>query len=229
MKEKNSKALKAAKRAVQIAAAAVLAAVTALVAYIMICNMQGKAASVFGVSVLKVISGSMEPSIHEGDFIIVESTDPAALEAGDIICFYSEDSAIYGMPNTHRIVRMLSDGRFITKGDANSSEDSAAVSADRIIGKYRGKSAFLRWINSFGSLKKLLLLAVIIAAAAVAVYEVKTIAGISSEHRAEKERLKAEEKEKLIRRAIDREKQKLYEQGYDPDNDKKEDGEAERK
>lgn len=217
MTKGKSKAKSVAKKAVIGVLTAVLAALTALVVYIMVCNSQGKAASLFGTSVLKVVSGSMEPSIHEGDYIIVRKTDISKLREDDIICFYSNDSAIYGLPNTHRIVKVLDNGNFVTKGDANQSEDSVTVSADRIIGKYTGKAAFIKWINSFASLKKLILLGIIVTVTVAAVYEVRTITKTLAENKVEKEQKKEEEKQRLIRQAIEREKQKLYEEGYKPE------------
>ena len=67
--------------------------------------------------VLKVVSGSMEPSIHEGDYIYIKKTDTDSLKAGDIISFYSQDDSIKGEINTHRISEVLSDGTFVTKGE----------------------------------------------------------------------------------------------------------------
>lgn len=215
MSENKGRFFIAAKKAVQLAAAAVLTALTLLAVYIMACNMRGQVAAVFGSSVLKVVTGSMEPSIHEGDYILVKKTDVSELKEGDIICFYSGDSAIYGMPNTHRIVRLLDDGSFITKGDANHTEDPVPVKADMIIGKYEGKIRSLRWINSFASVKKLIFAAVVIGMTALAIYEVITIAKVSSECKAKDRRDDAD-----IRKAIDEEKAKLYEQGYDIEKEK---------
>ena len=219
MSQSRGRVFGAVGKAVGIILAVALAALTALTVYIMVCNMRGKAAEVFGVSIMRVVTGSMEPSILEGDYIIVKKADPSALCEGDIICFYSRDSEIYGKPNTHRIVRRLDDGSFVTKGDANRTEDTASVLPEDIIGKYEGKARFFRWLNSFTSLKKLLVLAVIVLMTAAAVYEVRSIARITSENKAQKERLVDEEKQRLMRQAIDREKQKLYEQGYVPESE----------
>lgn len=225
MAENKSRVLKTVKRIVLITAAAVLAVIISLMVYIMICSASGKVAEVFGTSVLKVVSGSMEPSISEGDYIIVRKTDTAKLEEGDIICFYSKDSKIYGMPNTHRIVRILPDGSFVTKGDANKTEDDTAVSADMIIGRYEGKSRLLRLISSFSSVNKLVLLVIIVLMSVAAIYEVRTIAKVVSSSKEEKELRKEEEKQRLIREAIDKEKEKLKEQGYVPEmQDKSDDG-----
>lgn len=202
------------KRIGQVIAWSVLIIVTILTAYIMISNMRNKPAAVFGRSIVKVVSGSMEPSVHNGDYIVIEKTESSELAEGDIICFYSHDSAIYGMLNTHRIVRVLDDGSFITKGDANNIEDPVAVTADTIIGKYAGKVRILRWLNSFASAKKLILAAVVIIMSATAIYEVITIAKLSAECRESKK-----QGDDALRDAIEKEKQKLYEQGYEPESD----------
>lgn len=206
-------AVKVLKRIGQCALWVIPILLVGLSAYIMICNMQGRAAVVFGRSIVKVVSGSMEPSIHDGDYIIIKKTDSSLLKEGDIICFYSTDDEIYGKMNTHRIVRRLDDGSFVTKGDTSFSEDGNAVAADKIVGKYVGKVRFLRWLNSFASVKKLILAAVVVIMSATAVFEVVTIAKVSAECREKKN-----SSEEAIRQAIDREKQKLYEQKEREDN-----------
>lgn len=206
-------AVKVLKRIGQCALWVIPILLVGLSAYIMICNMQGRAAVVFGRSIVKVVSGSMEPSIHDGDYIIIKKTDSSELKEGDIICFYSTDDEIYGKMNTHRIVRRLDDGSFVTKGDTSFSEDGNAVTADKIVGKYVGKVRFLRWLNSFASVKKLILAAVVVIMSATAVFEVVTIAKVSAECREKKN-----SSEEAIRQAIDREKQKLYEQKEREDN-----------
>lgn len=206
-------AVKVLKRIGQCALWVIPILLVGLSAYIMICNMQGRAAVVFGGSIVKVVSGSMEPSIHDGDYIIIKKTDSSLLKEGDIICFYSTDDEIYGKMNTHRIVRRLDDGSFVTKGDTSFSEDVNAVTADKIVGKYVGKVRFLRWLNSFASVKKLILAAVVVIMSATAVFEVVTIAKVSAECREKKN-----SSEEAIRQAIDREKQKLYEQKEREDN-----------
>lgn len=206
-------AVKVLKRIGQCALWVIPILLVGLSAYIMICNMQGRAAVVFGRSIVKVVSGSMEPSIHDGDYIIIKKTDSSLLKEGDIICFYSTDDEIFGKMNTHRIVRRLDDGSFVTKGDTSFSEDGKAVTADKIVGKYVGKVRFLRWLNSFASVKKLILAAVVVIMSATAVFEVVTIAKVSAECREKKN-----SSEEAIRQAIDREKQKLYEQKEREDN-----------
>lgn len=152
----------------------------------------------------------MEPSIHEGDYIYIKKTDTDSLRAGNIISFYSQDESIKGEINTHRISEVLTDGTFVTKGDANKTEDSVMVQKDSIIGRYCGKLRFFRWLGSFASSKKLLMLLVIIPTLCMAVYEVKTIAEIKI-YSSREEALKAaeEEKERLMQEAVEKEVQRL--------------------
>lgn len=206
------------KIALTILGSAVFAALLSVTVYIMVCGCIGKTASIFGYSVLKVVSGSMEPSIHEGDYIYIKKTDTDSLKAGDIISFYSQDDSIKGEINTHRISEVLSDGTFVTKGDANKIEDSVTVQKVSIIGKYYGKLRFFKWLGSFASTKKLLILFVIIPTVCMAVYEVKTIAEIKIYSREEALKAAETEKEKLMREAVEKEVQRLKMQ----ENEKKE-------
>ena len=113
-----------------------LIVLTVFVIYVMVCSARGKAVKVFGKSVLRVETGSMEPSIHTGDYILIETVKPETLQTGDIISFYSEDSETYDLLITHRIAEINADGTFLTRGDANSVSDRVAVRQERIAGKY---------------------------------------------------------------------------------------------
>ena len=190
-------------------AAALIAA--GLAVYISVCSARGVPAKLFGRSFARVMTGSMSPSISEGDYIIIKSGDLNELKKGDIITFYSEDPTIYGKLNTHRIIGVAEDGSYITKGDANAEADPVTVKRSKIVGKYAGKSRFLRWVNSFASCKKLIMIAAVIPMLGIAIYEAATIGRITRESREEREREAAEEREKFLREAIDEEKRKLYE------------------
>ena len=201
----------------------IVAVITALalvfVIYVMVCTARGKAVNIFGKSVLRVVTGSMEPSIYTGEYIIVEKTDVSSLAEGDIISFYSEQSDIRGLLVTHRIVGKNSDGSFITRGDANPVDDSVPAAADSIVGKYKGKARFFIWLASFVNAKKLLLLLVVIPMTLISLYEAKTVVKIGREA-ARKEKLSPEERrEAAMREAIEKEKRRLEEIGYSPENE----------
>lgn len=81
-----------------------------------------------------VISGSMEPAIPVGSLVYIKEMEPENVLKGDIIAYYGgrDSNAII----THRVVenRVIM-GEFITKGDANRTEDMNPVSYDHFIGR----------------------------------------------------------------------------------------------
>lgn len=85
----------------------------------------------------KVISGSMEPELKIGDYILVHKQDD--YKTGDIITFHDGEGYV-----THRIKEMTK-SEVITKGDANNTED-APINKKNIKGKY------IKKINKFGKL-----------------------------------------------------------------------------
>lgn len=178
------------------------------IAYIMVCSAKGKPVNVFGRSLLTVVTGSMEPSLHTGDYIYVKKVPADELEVGDVITFRSEESDVSGKLVTHRIIEITPEGDFVTKGDANTIADSKRIRQDQIIGKYTGKAKFFKWINSFADRRKLLLILVIIPMTLIALYEVRTISKLGETVR-EKQEADSEDMEKLMREAIDKEKERL--------------------
>lgn len=70
-------------------------------------------------ALLKIESGSMEPTIKAGDLIVVWETPYEELKVGDIVTFQQGTGLV-----THEIVRV--DGsRYVTKGIANNQEDNS--------------------------------------------------------------------------------------------------------
>ena len=213
------------KLAAKITLIALIAVMLATVVYVMICNLRGKVASIGGYSVMKVVTGSMEPSIHVDDYILIKKTDVSDLKVGDVITFLSDDPQIKDQPNSHRITKINDDGTFTVKGDANSVEDVYTVRPDRIIGRYVRKMHLFRFIGSFASSRKLLMILFILPTVCICIYEsrtlIKIIRGTDEQDEDENEnsddsKLTAEEKkEKLIREAIEKEKEKLRQQEND--------------
>ena len=115
-------------------------------------KMRGEVPSVFGYSVVNIISGSMEDEIPKDSYILIKKVDASQIKKDDIICFYSTDPAIYGMPNTHRVVEdpIISDTgiEFVTKGDANPVKDKVNAQGDRLVGIY---VKTLDWLTSFSA------------------------------------------------------------------------------
>ena len=126
---------------------AVLLALFALVVGIISAKMQGEVPKVFGYSVVKIISPSMGEKIPVGTYVLIKETDPEDINERDIICFYSDDPAIKGHPNLHRVVssEKVGDGyEYVTKGDGNPEQDDVTAKSDKLIGRYVKK---LDWLT----------------------------------------------------------------------------------
>ena len=119
----------------------------------------------FGVRIYSVISGSMEPAIPTGSLLYITEAQPEEIKEEEVIAFYGvKDSASI---ITHRVIEnRVVMGEFITKGDANQTQDMNPVPYDNFIGKVAytipkaGKAAEL-----FTSLEGKVLAAGVIAAA----------------------------------------------------------------
>lgn len=88
----------------------------------------------FGYQVYSVISGSMEPAISTGSLVYIRTVEPEEVEVDEVIAYYGgrDTNAII----THRVVEnRVVMGEFITKGDANETNDMNPVAYDDVIGK----------------------------------------------------------------------------------------------
>lgn len=81
-----------------------------------------------GINIDVVMSGSMEPLLPVGSLVFT-NTNIKVSEPGDIIVYKLNDNMI-----CHRIAQKTSEG-YITKGDANDTNDIQIVTANQIIGK----------------------------------------------------------------------------------------------
>ncbi len=76
-------------------------------------------------------TGSMEPTLTSRDWLVYQRVPFSRIRAGDVISFHCP---LDGVPVTHRVVRVLDGGRFLTKGDNNPEVDPWTVEARH----YRG-------------------------------------------------------------------------------------------
>lgn len=84
-----------------------------------------------------IISPSMTPNIQVYDVVFVVRTDPADIQIGDILSYYSTNSYFGNTPITHRVVEKYNTGNgyaFRTRGDANPVNDSELIDEDHIVG-----------------------------------------------------------------------------------------------
>lgn len=82
----------------------------------------------FGITILKVSSNSMKPTLKKDDYIVIKKQKD--YEIGDIITFKSKEDCLI----THRIIEKY-ENVFITKGDNNNISDDEQVKMGVILGK----------------------------------------------------------------------------------------------
>lgn len=82
---------------------------------------------------LVVRSGSMEPSLPVGAFMVIKQQDD--YQVGDVVTFLDEQSESGSI--THRVVEVIKEDttkKYLTKGDANFYSDKMTVEKEKILG-----------------------------------------------------------------------------------------------
>ncbi|MDY0373739.1 MAG: signal peptidase I [Candidatus Izemoplasmatales bacterium] len=187
----------------------------ALIVQIVVSLKNERTPTIFGYGMFLVVSPSMEDEIMTGDLIFV-NTKATEFNEQDIITFHQpgEESIII----THKIVNKVSTPTgylYTTKGVNNPESLSWEIkfSGDYIIGKYVGKSAFLGDIyhSIFSGRLNFLYAIVVIVFMMIGILEIMNIVKEVTLHKQqallqEKDRLVAEELEKLKEKSDESEK-----------------------
>lgn len=98
-----------------------------IVAYLLIA-----APMIAGYKPVVVLSGSMEPTYPVGSVIYYKHAPFEAIQQGDAITFHAGEGALV----THRVAKKNElAATFVTKGDANETEDPNEVSYQQVAGK----------------------------------------------------------------------------------------------
>ena len=103
--------------------------------------------NILGVYGFTVSTGSMEPAIKTGDYLISRKVKSNDIKVGDIITFIDENTII-----THRVSEIINQNEetmFITKGDGNNVEDDTTVMSENIVSKYVFKVPMLGYILDY--------------------------------------------------------------------------------
>jgi len=112
-------------------------------------------ADFFGYSTFEVQTGSMTPAINVSDLIIVKKDDTPSVR--DIITYKKDGEFI-----THRVVEAYKE-TYVTKGDANNSNDEA-ITKDQIVGKV------VKIIPHFGIMRKTILNPIVLVMLLITAY-----------------------------------------------------------
>lgn len=145
------------KRFVRIAGNVVTALLVLMIAATAVLAISAKRSgdaipSILGHKVLTVISGSMEPAIHTGDVILVKPLLPTdEVHEGDIITFRATEKA--DMLITHRVLGAVQvngqTAAYVTKGDANDTEDPSTVAPSQLVGRYQARIPYYGYVANF--------------------------------------------------------------------------------
>ena len=128
-----------------------LAIMVLTVIFFFVQRVTGGNTTIFGYSVYRVSSPSMEPELAVGDVILTEKLEVKSLQIGDIITYNGTDGSYAGKVITHRIEDIQEvDGHFLftTKGDANPEIDPI-VYEGQILGKMAFKVPIVGVLYSF--------------------------------------------------------------------------------
>ena len=107
---------------------------TAILIFVILLCIPFTIPKIMGGQIYTVISASMEPAIPVGSLVYVEGIAPEDVQENDVIAFYGgrDANAII----THRVVEnRIIMGEFITKGDANQTNDMNPVQYDNLLGR----------------------------------------------------------------------------------------------
>lgn len=93
----------------------------------------GQEPSLLGHRLYIVESGSMLPALKINSMLIAKELPSNEIKIGDILTFSGKNADV---KITHRVVKIENNGEsFITRGDANNTDDPNPVTKDRVIGK----------------------------------------------------------------------------------------------
>lgn len=137
-----------------------------------------------------IVSGSMEPSIHVNDAIVIKRTESTDIEVGDVVTYRSLDPSYYGIMITHRIIDIVNeDGeiKYVTKGDANQTRDRSLVSLDQIYGEVIMRIPKLGYLQYFLATAYGWIIAVVVPCVGIIVYDMlKLVKTIKNNSRSDK-------------------------------------------
>lgn len=86
-----------------------------------------------GCNMFSIDSPSMSPKFPVDTLIIVQKIQPENIKPGDVITYILNED---GLLVTHRVVKVnIGSKTFITKGDANNTQDAAPVQWENTVGK----------------------------------------------------------------------------------------------
>jgi signal peptidase I len=130
----------------------------------------------FGMPVLVVLSGSMEPALATGDVVIESRISPLDARIGDVVTFRDPERPERLITHRVRSVRArASEVSFTTKGDANNTVESWQIPREGGIGRVGYRIPKLGYVVAWISGPAARLFLVIIPALLLGFFELRRI------------------------------------------------------
>jgi signal peptidase len=120
-----------------------------LVIFIVQTGITGRVPTIFGYQISVCLSSSMSPTFEHGSLILTRYINPVEVQEGDIIIFW--DNSDVTSHTIHRVakVNQAKGLSFITKGDANETDDPVHVPVEMVIGKFYAALSHAGYLFSF--------------------------------------------------------------------------------
>ena len=130
----------------------------------------------FGMPVLVVLSGSMEPALGTGDVVIESRISPLDAKVGDIVTFRNPERPDRLITHRVRSVRARpGDVSFTTKGDANNTVETWQIPREGGIGRVEYRIPRLGYVVAWISGPAARLFLVIVPALLLGFFELRRI------------------------------------------------------
>jgi len=174
-------------------------------------NTHNRPPRIFNLSVSYVPTGSMEPTISAGEYVLFKKATFDSVDVDDIIVYYNKEEAKYII---HRVIEKNEALKVITtKGDNNSVADQIEVTPGMIYGKYVTTLGFMA-IFSGGINQNLIFFILVIIFVLMLAMQISSIfiKGKTDKIKEEKEKQKEILREEMKRQILAEELAKLKEE-----------------
>lgn len=120
-----------------------------------ISRISGKTPEMFGISLMRISSNSMEPELMVGDIILIKSTDIEEIKEGDTISYRGEKGSYAGKTITHKVLTAPTfseaDGIYYltTGGIIEGAPADPEIKETQVIGKLVCVVPLLGWLYNF--------------------------------------------------------------------------------
>ena len=146
---------------------------------------ENKAPMFFGYSFSIVVTGSMEPDIKVGDFLVVRKAEIENVQVGDDILFVALSGSVRGQHIVHRVVETGTDEDGVycrTQGTNNPIADADRVYAGNFVGKAVAHSTFFGKVFTFlTNIKTLMMVGILLFVVPFAIGQIVKIVRLAKE------------------------------------------------